>query len=264
MEERVRFVDTHAHLALLEHAPLDQILERAKQQGIFRMVTVSTDEGSWESNRNLASLYEQLTYTLGLHPHDAIRWAECAGKLNDLFAKAVPEKCVAIGEMGLDFHYDFSPRDTQIDVFEAQLNLANRVSLPVVIHCRDAFDDLFASIRKVGLSDRGGVMHCFTGTLAQALEAVSLGLRISFSGILTFKTAETLRMAAKGVPETSLLLETDCPYLAPIPFRGKPNEPCFLPRTAECLAAVRGDSVERIAELTTQNAIEFFRLEDSH
>lgn len=255
------YVDTHAHLAMLEHAPIEQILQRARMQGVRKIVTVSTDEGSWESNRNLALNHPDLSYTLGLHPHDALRWAECAANLNALFPNdEVPERCVAIGEMGLDFHYNFSPREIQVDVFEAQLALATRVKLPVVIHCRDAFDTLFASIRKMGLSDRGGVMHCFTGNAAQALEAISLGLKISFSGILTFKGSHELRESAKAVPLSEVFIETDCPFLTPMPFRGKPNEPSYVSLTAEVLATTTGRSLEEIAQLTSQNAVNFFQL----
>lgn len=256
----MRLVDTHAHLAMLQHDPLEKILQRARMQGIFRMITVSTDEPSWESNRNLALQDEMLYYSLGLHPHDAIRWTECAGNLMSHFANGVPPKCVAIGEMGLDFHYDMSPRDVQMDVFESQLQLAKQFNLPIIIHCRDAFDELYSSIKKIGMSDRAGVMHCFTGDAIRAMEAVELGLMISFSGILTFKNAEPLREAAKIVPRDHLLIETDCPFLAPVPFRGKPNEPGFLPMTAQVLAATRKESIEEIANATTENALEFFQL----
>jgi len=256
----VRLVDTHAHLAMLDQSPIEDILAHAKAQGVEKMISVSTDEGSWESNRNLALAYPHIYYTLGLHPHDALRFAECAGVLNDYFAEGVPPKCVGIGEMGLDFHYDFCPKEIQIDVLESQFLLAQKVDLPVILHCRDAFVELYDSIRRVGLSARGGVMHCFTGNTEQALEAIDLGLKISFSGILTFKNAEGLRKTAAELPEESLLIETDCPYLAPIPFRGKPNEPAFLPMTAQTLAAARGVSAEAMASLTAKNAIEFFRL----
>jgi len=256
----MRLVDTHAHLAMLEQSPLENILAHAKAQGVEKMVTVSTDEGSWESNRNIATAHPHIFYTLGLHPHDSLRFAECAGQLNDFFTNGAPEKCVGIGEMGLDFHYNFSPREIQLDVFEAQLVLAKKVELPIIIHCRDAFSELYETIRRVGLSDRGGVMHCFTGNTEQALEAIELGLMISFSGILTFKNSAPLRETAGKVPDSSLLVETDCPFLAPVPFRGKPNEPAFLPMTAQTLAAARGVAAEYIADLTFQNAIRFFRI----
>ncbi len=257
----MKLVDTHAHLALLDHCPLEDILAHAKAQGVERMVSVSTDEGSWESNRNIAESHPHIYYTLGLHPHDALRWPECAGKLNGLFATGhAPHKCVGVGEMGLDFHYNFSPREIQLDVLEAQFAIARKVNLPVILHCRDAFKEMYQMIRDVGLSDRGGVMHCFTGDAEQAKEAVALGLMISFSGILTFKNSSSLREAAKVVPEDHLLVETDCPFLAPIPFRGKPNEPAYLPMTVQTLAATRGVSTEFMADLTFENAVRFFQL----
>ena len=257
-----QYIDSHAHLPMLTHSPLEEILERAREAGISKMITVSTDESNWESNRAIALSHPHLYYTLGLHPHDGTRWTECAANLLAYFPGGkVPEKCVAIGEMGLDYHYDFSPREFQITAFESQLELAKRVDLPVVVHCRNAFADLFASIKKVGTSSRGGVMHCFTGTLEEAKQSLDLGFKISFSGILTFKTAAQLRETAKSLPLTALMLETDCPYLAPIPNRGKPNEPSFLPLTALQLASTRGASIEEIAHQTTQNAVEFFGLE---
>ncbi len=263
MEKKLTsFVDSHSHLALLEHTPPEEALKRAQAAGVTRLLTVSTDEGSWEPNRRLAEAHDGVYYTLGLHPHDARTWVECGGKMFERFSPfpKVPEKCVAIGEMGLDFHYDFCPKDIQIHCFESQLAFANQVNLPVVIHCREAFASLFESIRKIGLGKRSGVLHCFTGTVAEAKEALDMGLKISFSGIVTFKTAGELREAAKIVPLTEMLIETDCPYLAPLPNRGKPNEPSFLPLTAASLAGTLGLTIEEIAEQTTLNAIEFFQL----
>ncbi len=257
---KLKFVDTHAHLALLEHSPLEEILKRAEWAGITKMISVSTDEPSWESNRNLALAHPNIYYSIGLHPHDAVRWTECAANMEKLFENGVPPKCVAIGELGLDFHYNMSPPDIQVHVLESQFAMARKYELPVIIHCRDAFDELYGAIRRVGLSPRTGVMHCFTGDTVRAKEALDLGLKISFSGIVTFKNAATLREAAKIIPADSLLVETDCPFLAPIPFRGKPNEPAFMPLTAQTLAEVRGVTPEEIAEQTTRNAIDFFRL----
>ena len=256
----VPYIDTHCHLFMLEHAPLEEILERAKQAQIVKMVSVSTDEGSWESNRNFAAKYPQVYYTLGMHPHEAKHWAECAPTIHQAFENGVPEKCVGIGEIGLDFHYYLSPREIQLDVLVAQLELAKRVKLPIVIHCRDSFDILYEQIRNIGLSDRGGVMHCFTGNPNQAKDALDLGLVISFSGIVTFKKADTLRAAAKMVPLSSIVIETDCPFLAPIPLRGKPNEPAFLAHTGKFLAEWLGVSEEKFAQTTTENATRLFEL----
>ncbi|MBI1859609.1 MAG: TatD family hydrolase [Deltaproteobacteria bacterium] len=254
------YIDSHAHLTMCDFDTTQAILERARKAGINRMLTVSTDETNWESNRQMALSDRNIFYTLGLHPHTASRFAEVAPQLNGFFDNGIPTKCVAIGEMGLDFHYDKSPREIQIDVFEAQLALAARVGLPVIIHCRDAFEQTFASIRKQGLPRYGGVMHCFTGDATQAKEAVDLGLHISFSGILTFKKADQIREAARTVPLERILLETDCPYLSPEPYRGKPNEPGRLAITAQRLGAIRQLTIEDVAYATCQNTVELFRL----
>ena len=258
-----KLFDTHSHLAMLDHDPLEQILNRATTAGVKAMVTVSTDEPSWESNRNVAMALENVWYTVGLHPHDAIRWPECAGNMAAMFAGGVPEKCVAIGELGLDYHYDMSPRDVQRDVLSAQLAIARQVELPIVIHCRDAYDDLYGTLRSEGMSLRGGIMHCFTGNQEQARQALDLGLFVSFSGIVTFKNAEELREAAKLVPVDRMLVETDCPFLAPIPFRGKPNEPALLPYTLRRLAEGKGMAPEALAEATFENACNVSQLSKS-
>ena len=255
------YVDTHAHLALVKHLPLPEILSRAGAAGIQKIITVSTNEVSWNAKREIALKHSGIHYSLGFDPHEAIQWHECGSKLEGLFAEGNhPEKCDAIGELGLDFHYNLSPPDIQIHALESQFRLAKRCELPVIIHCRDAFQPLYDSIRRVGLSARGGVMHCFTGNVSQAKEAIDLGLKISFSGILTFKNTETLRAAAVTIPEGNLLLETDCPFLAPVPYRGKPNEPSYLPMTAQTLASLRGVFPEQIAEVTAENATQFFRI----
>lgn len=258
----ISFIDSHAHLGSLEHSSVEEALERAQKAGIQKMISVSVDEGSWATNENISKAHPSVYYTLGIHPHEATHWVECAYKLQDTYHKSFnPKKCVAIGEMGLDFHYNYSPREIQISVFEAQLEMAKALNLPVVIHCRDAFDELFHSIKTVGLSPWGGVMHCFTGDTRRAKEAIDLGLKISFSGILTFKTADSLREAARSIPRETILLETDCPYLAPIPNRGKPNEPSYLPLTAKILAETRGETLEEVSEYTVENTRLLFQLD---
>jgi len=260
MEAPYTLFDTHSHLAMLDHDPLAQILNRARTAGVRAMVTVSTDEPSWESNRNVAMETPNVYYTVGLHPHDAIRWPECAANMMSIFRDGVPEKCVAIGELGLDYHYDLSPRDVQRDVLESQLVIARKAQLPIVIHCRDAYVDLYETLQTRGMSLRGGIMHCFTGNKAQAKEALDLGLWISFSGIVTFKNAEELREAAAYVPLDRMLVETDCPFLAPIPFRGKPNEPGLLPFTVRKLAEVKKVAPEALAQATFDNACDVFQV----
>ncbi len=256
----MKFVDTHAHLPMLKHGTTSEILERSRQAGVEQLVTVATEEENWESSRAIASTDPHVFYTLGLHPHSSTAWNTCAPKLEALFKEGIPKKCVGIGETGLDFHYNFADRETQLASLEAQLAFAKRFDLPVVLHCREAFADLFASIKKIGLCSRGGVMHCFTGAEPDAKAAIALGLKISFSGILTFRNADPLRAAAKALPLSELLLETDCPYLTPMPHRGKPNEPSFLPLTAVVLADTLGVALETVAEATTENALSLFQL----
>lgn len=255
------FTDTHAHLAMLEHASLSEVLERARLSQIEKMVTVSVDEKSWEANRNLAEALSHVWYSLGLHPHEAKYWLQCKPRFIQAYGLAQKnKKCVALGEMGLDFFYNHSDKDVQIQCFEEQLVLAKQWNLPIIIHCRDAFEDTYNILRKIGLGPRGGVMHCFTGNREQAKEAVDLGLMISFSGIVTFKTAHDLKDAAKSLDLSQMVIETDCPFLAPVPFRGKPNEPSFLPETARVLAHLKGVPLEEIKEKTTENASRLFSI----
>lgn len=257
----LNFIDTHAHLGMLEHAPMDEILARAQAQGITKMITVATHEESWSVNESFAAKSPNIYFTLGLHPHDAEKVPNCESKLRAFYeASKHKNKCVAIGETGLDFFYDFAAKEAQVAQFETQVKLAHEWNLPLVIHCREAFNELFKSLKKIGVPPRAGVMHCFTGTTEEALESIGLGFSISFSGIITFKNAEALRATAKLVPEDRLLIETDCPFLAPVPHRGKKNEPSFLPHTASVIAAARGTSVDHVAKITTGNAIRVFDL----
>lgn len=259
--EGISFVDTHSHLSMLTHDSIENILSRASEAHLEKLITVSTEESNWSANQELAEKYDSIYYTLGMHPHETSRFVQCASELLSLFPdQKAPSKCVAIGEIGLDFYYSHAPKDLQISAFEMQLELAKKVQLPVVIHCREAFADLFPVLERVN-SPYAGVMHCFTGTTEEAQKSLDLGFYISFSGIVTFKNAEPLRETAKTIPLNRLLIETDCPFLAPLPHRGKPNEPSYLPLTASCLATVRGSSLEEIARSTFQNAVELFQLQ---
>jgi len=257
----IQWIDTHAHLAMLEHAPLETILERCKHAGISQMLSVSTEKPDWDRNRELAEKLDHVYYSLGIHPHHAKHWPQWGKDLFSHFINDIPPmKCVAIGETGLDFHYNLSPREIQISNFENHIALAKTTSLPLIIHCRDAFEEVFGCLENAGVGTYSGVMHCFTGNSDQALRAIELGLKISFSGILTFKNAVTIQEAAKIIPNEVLLLETDCPYLSPIPHRGEPNEPSFLPQTGRMLAQLRGVSEATIAEQTSINAKILFGL----
>ncbi len=257
----VSYFDTHAHLTLLTHTQGEDAWERAKAANIRELVTVSTEESNWVKNREFAKRYEGIYYSVGVHPHETDDWKSVRPRMESfLSVKENREKCVAIGEMGLDFHFNHAARENQIESFEEQLDLAVQWKLPLIIHCRDAFTDIFEILVRKGIPEKGAVFHCFTGGVVEAKQAADLGIYLSLSGILTFKTAQTIREAARNAPRELLLIETDCPYLAPIPHRGKPNEPLFLPETARCLATVCGMSLEETARLTTANARRFFSI----
>ena len=215
------------------------------------MLAIGTGSGppDLEAGIRLAERYDFVFATIGVHPHDAAKsTVETMARLRELAAHA---KVLAIGEIGLDYHYDFSPRDVQRSVFEQQLEIAAGAGKPIVIHTREAWPDTMDLLRRHW---RGvGIMHCFTGDEAQAREALDLGFHLSFGGVLTFPKAENVRQAARITPPDRLLVETDCPYLAPVPHRGKRNEPAFLVDTVVRLAEVRACAAEEIADLTTQN-----------
>lgn len=244
---------------MLKHGTREEILDRANLSGVRYMVTIGTEPEDWESSQLAAQAHPNVFFSLGLHPHGAERWNDVRATLEKFFVgDKPPSKCVAIGETGLDYYYENSAKEPQKACFTDQLALARRVNLPLVIHCRDAYEDLFEIIKRDGIPKAGGIMHCFTGTAEVARQAVDHGLMISFSGILTFKNAQDIRDAAKIVPDDKILLETDCPFLAPIPNRGKPNEPSYLPHTAKVLSLVRQQPESQIAEKTTANARRLF------
>lgn len=256
-DPQIQFFDTHAHLPMLKHDTVDNVLERSTTAGVTEMVTVATEVANWQASAECAAKYPNVHYTLGIHPHSAKEWVTHGAQLTELLAKR-DSKCVAVGEIGLDFYYSFSSREEQLECLRGQLTLAKQHELPIIVHCREAFADFFSLLREVGLSHAGGVMHCFTGSTPDATEAIDLGMKISFSGILTFKNAEALRETAKRLPLESIVLETDCPYLAPLSRRGRPNEPSFLPETAQVLADLHGSALSEIARQTTGNARALF------
>jgi TatD DNase family protein len=245
-------IDSHCHLDDKRFADdLDAVLNRAAAAGITRILTIGTGDGPPEIDRavRLAERYPQIYASVGVHPHDAAKVT--AQTYDDLRALASHTKVVAFGEIGLDYHYDFSPREVQREVFVKQLKLAADVNLPITIHTREAWDDTIALLREYW---RGpGIFHCFTGGPEQAREALALGFHLSYGGVLTFKTAENVRESARMTPDNRLLVETDAPYLAPIPHRGKRNEPSMMVETVRKLAEVRETTPEAIAVLTAAN-----------
>ena len=248
----MRLIDSHTHL---DDEQFDEdraaVMERARAAGVDRLLAIGTGSGppDLEAALRLAAAYPFVAATVGVHPHDAAKATEATfERLREL---AADPRVVAIGEIGLDYHYDFSPRAVQRTAFARQLEIANEFSLPISIHTREAWEDTLKVLRSQWRGD--GILHCFTGDRAQAEQALDAGLSLAFGGVLTFPKAEAVREAARLTPDDRLLIETDCPYLAPVPHRGKRNEPAFLLDTARRLAEVRGQSVEEIAALTTAN-----------
>jgi TatD DNase family protein len=246
------FVDSHCHLDDERFADdLDAVLDRAAAAGVTRILTIGTGDGPPEIDRavSLADRYPQVYASIGVHPHDAAKVTPQT--YDDLRALAGHAKVIAFGEIGLDYHYDFSPREIQREVFIEQLKLARAVGMPITIHTREAWEDTMTVLREHWQGE--GVLHCFTGDPAQAREALDMGFHLSYGGVVTFKTADHVRESARITPDDRLLIETDAPYLAPIPYRGKRNEPAMMIETARKLAEVRGTTAEAIAALTTTN-----------
>ena len=247
-------VDTHCHLNHAKFADdVPACLERAEAAGVRQMIVVGYDLESSEQAVALAEAYAPAVFAaVAVHPHDAKSWNEqTALRLQELASNL---HVVAIGEIGLDFHYDFSPRPDQFAVFRAQMSLAREAGLPVIIHCREAYPETLQLLAEEGADETGGVMHCWAGSVEEAEQTVAIGLDLGFGGTLTFKNAEEVRACARAAPLESLLVETDAPYLAPMPHRGKRNEPAYTRFVAEKLAELRGLTFDEIARLTTGNA----------
>ena len=250
-------VDSHCHLDFPDFAAeLDAIVARARQAGIRRIVTISTRVKKKALMLAIAEKFPDVFCSVGTHPHNAKE--EMDVDANALIALSQHPKIVAIGEAGLDYHYDNNPRDVQEKSFRQHIAAAREAKLPLVIHSRDCDTDMARVLEEeMGKGPFPAVLHCFTGGRDLAFRAIELGLHISFTGILTFKRSDELRSLAKDLPADRILVETDAPYLAPLPYRGKRNEPAYVVETAKVLAATRGVSPDEIAAQTTEN---FFRL----
>ena len=258
------FTDSHAHIDGPEFdADRGEVIERAHAAGVTTILNVGTGdpnsgvfERAVELGRNNPSIYT----AVGTHPHDARFYDDAAEqKTKDLITGG--ERVVAWGEIGLDFHYDNSPRDVQMDVFRRQLRAARACDVPVIIHTREAENETIEILRtEYEGAERRGVFHCFTGSKELAKQALELDFMISFSGIVTFRKAEDLREIAKQIPIENLLIETDCPFLAPVPHRGNRNEPAYVVEVARCIAELRGLPIEEVAQVTTENFKRFLRV----
>ncbi|CAN5624314.1 TatD family hydrolase [soil metagenome] len=282
--KRMIFVDSHCHIDSAEFdADREDVIKRARDAGVKILLVVGTGDATdfvnFTRTVRLAETHENIFASVGVHPHDAKTFdAESEQRLIDLAKSS--EKVIAWGEIGLDFYYDHSPREIQEDVFRKQIRIARDLALPIIIHSRDADFETVEILTEECSSKmengkwkteidesekstngfRGGIMHCFGGTAAMAEKLMDIGFLISFAGNVTFKKADNLREAARVVPLDKLLIETDAPYLAPIPFRGKRNEPSFVVNTAKFLANFYGIELEKLAEQTTGNFFDFFKL----
>jgi TatD DNase family protein len=255
-------IDSHCHLAGEEFASdLPEVVARARAAGLGGALCIlaAGDEAEAARAVRVREVWPEVRFATGIHPHQAGEWA---GRFEDatITVRRAVAACsaVAIGEIGLDYHYDFSPRDVQQSVFAAQVRLAGDLGLPVIIHTREATPDTFRVLRDEGAGRLRGVFHCFTGDAAMAAEAVALGFHVSFAGIVTFPRAASLREAVGAVPADRLLAETDAPYLAPVPWRGKRNEPAYVTRVYDALAAVRGESPAQVRAKVTANFLALF------
>jgi TatD DNase family protein len=248
-------IDSHCHLAdEAFESDLDATVERAKEAGLTAALVIlaAGDEAEAARARKVREAWDGVRFATGVHPHSAGAFAGRPGEAAVTAAEHVEAfGACGVGEIGLDYHYDFAPRDVQRDVFAAQLSLAKRLGRPVIIHTREATDDTFEILARAG--GVRGVFHCFTGDAAMARRALDIGFYVSFSGIVTFPRAESIREAAKLVPDDRLLVETDSPYLAPTPWRGKRNEPAHVARVVEAVAGVRGATPAQVAERTSLN-----------
>jgi len=251
-------VDSHCHIDMPDFdADRSEVVARAREAGLVEMLVVGEVDESGGLERALKVAESLgLPATAGVHPHQAKLASEAT--YDEIRGLAREKRIVAIGEVGLDFHYDYSPRDVQREVFRRQVRLAREVELPLVVHTREADEETSALLEDEKADEAGGVIHCFTGGPELARRALALGFYISFSGIMTFPRADVIQQVARDVPEDRLLVETDAPFLSPPPHRGKRNEPAFVVEVARKLAALRGVTLEDVGRAATRNYARLF------
>lgn len=253
-----QLIDTHCHLDFPELAPQrDDVLNRARAAGVVRMISISTHASRFAGIRAIAEAHDDVYCSLGVHPHHSGEEGELVEK-DWLVKESQHTKVVGLGETGLDYYYNNSPKELQIESFRRHIQAALETNLPLIVHTRDADADTNEILKHEGQGRLRGLLHCFSSTRKLAEQALDMGLYISLSGIVTFKKSEELRNIAKDIPLNRLLVETDAPFLAPMPHRGKPNEPAYVVHTAACVAEVKGVSLEELGRITTQNALSLF------
>ncbi|PWA12113.1 hydrolase TatD [Pueribacillus theae] len=249
--------DTHTHLNAEQfHEDVEDVIVRAQEAGVSEMIVVGFDHKTIEGAISLVERYDFLYAAVGWHPVDAIEMNE--NDLNWIEDLCPHPKVVALGETGLDYHWDKSPKEVQKTVFRQQIQLAKKVNLPLIIHNREATEDVIAILKEEGADEVGGIMHCFSSTLEDAKACIDLNFYISIGGPVTFKNAKQLKEVVAKLPLERLLIETDCPYLAPHPFRGKRNEPAYVKYVAEQIALLKGIDYQELAQKTSDNAKQLF------
>lgn len=254
-------VDTHCHLDMDAYEDeLETVIQSAADAGITRIVTIGIDLSSSHKAVELARRFPQVWSTIGIHPHNAASINTDTWEQLKLLARDKKNKVVGYGEIGLDFAKNYAPRDVQIKYFELQLEMAKELNLPVIIHDRDAHDETLTILKAHAPFPANGVMHCFSGDIELARRIIELGLFISIPGIVTFNKSDIMQQVAGEIPLEQLILETDGPFLSPVPYRGKTNKPEYLLYTAQKIAEIRGISLDDIAKMTTFNAETLFRL----
>lgn len=251
-------IDTHCHLTTLEESALLEVFQNAERCGVKRMLCVGAGEGTVSAEKavQLAERFPFVVASVGIHPHDASE----EDRLSVIEGLLSHPKVVAIGETGLDFFRDWAPKEKQFSLFQNTIELAKKFRKPIIIHCRDAVSEVLQTLRSCHAETVGGVFHCYSETAEIAKQLWDLNFLVSFTGNITFKKAQMLRDAAKDIPLEQIMLETDSPYMAPEPFRGKPSEPMHVYQVALQLAEIKGISIEDVARITTNNAIRLFNL----
>lgn len=254
---KMKIIETHCHLDYLKQAPLEEILRRCQETNIEKIITIGVDPENLDKVFKLASQHDMIYFSQGIHPHDAKDAKD--DDLKKIAQRCSEKKMLAVGEIGLDYHYDNSPRKIQISRFEEQLQIAIDYNKPVIIHSRDADEDMIGILRSFGKDlARSGVIHSFTSTKKLAEVALDLGFYLGFNGIITFKKAEEVRDIVRYAPLDRLLIETDAPFLTPVPHRGKENAPFYLPHILEKMAELKGVSIETAAENFYHNSEKLF------
>lgn len=257
------FIDTHVHLNADQYDDdLEEVIDRALENNVTKMIVIGFDRKTIERAMALIEKYDFIYAVIGWHPVDAV---DCTDEDLDWIEElSAHPKVVGIGETGLDYHWDKSPKGVQQEVFRKQIRLAKKLELPIIIHNRDATGDVLNILKEENAAEVGGIMHCFGGSVETAQESIDMNFMISLGGPVTFKNAKKPKEVAAEIPLEHLLIETDAPYLAPHPYRGKRNEPSYVPLVAEEIARLKGITVEEVAKATTQNAEMFFKLNDKN